>query len=50
MGPAQRLQPAGQSAALKVVGDGVAIPVVRLLADQLLEPLLQGRLAIAAAE
>jgi DNA (cytosine-5)-methyltransferase 1 len=42
--------PASQSAGLKVVGDGVAVPVVRLLADQLLEPLLRDRLAIAAAE
>ena len=42
--------PASQSAGLKVVGDGVAAPVVRLLADQLLEPLLGARSAIAAAE
>ena len=42
--------PASQSAALKVVGDGVAAPVVRLLAEQLLEPLLGSPGAIAAAE
>jgi DNA (cytosine-5)-methyltransferase 1 len=42
--------PRSQSAALKVVGDGVAVPVVRLLADQLLEPLLAENTAIAAAE
>jgi DNA (cytosine-5)-methyltransferase 1 len=42
--------PASQSAALKVVGDGVAVPVVRLLAEQLLEPLLLEPAAIAAAE
>ncbi len=42
--------PKSQSAGLKVVGDGVAVPVVRLLAEQLLEPLLTPGLAIAAAE
>jgi DNA (cytosine-5)-methyltransferase 1 len=42
--------PASQSAGLKLVGDGVAVPVVRLLAEQLLEPLLSDRPAIAAAE
>jgi DNA (cytosine-5)-methyltransferase 1 len=42
--------PASQSAGLKVVGDGVAAPVVRLLAEQLLEPLLGAPGAIAAAE
>jgi len=41
--------PASQSAGLKVVGDGVAVPVVRLLAEQLLEPLLRAPAAIAAA-
>ena len=44
-----RLPPAA-TAALHLVGDGVAAPVVRLLAEQLLEPLLGGRRAIAAAE
>ncbi len=42
--------PASQSAGLKVVGDGVAAPVVRLLAEQLLEPLLGAPGAIVAAE
>jgi hypothetical protein len=32
-----------------VIGDGVAVPVVRRLADQILEPLLAGAPAIAAA-
>jgi DNA (cytosine-5)-methyltransferase 1 len=31
--------PASQTAALQVIGDGVAAPVVRFLAGQLLEPL-----------
>jgi DNA (cytosine-5)-methyltransferase 1 len=34
--------------ALHVTGDGVAVPVVRWLAEQLLEPLLEGREVIAA--
>ena len=42
--------PSSQSAGLKVVGDGVAVPVVRLLAEQVLEPLLGPAAAIAAAE
>ena len=42
--------PGSQSAGLKVVGDGVAVPVVRLLGEQLLEPLLTAGAAIAAAE
>ncbi len=42
--------PVSQSAGLKVVGDGVAVPVVRLLAEQLLEPLLRAPAAVAAAE
>ena len=42
--------PGSQNAALTVVGDGVAVPVVRLLAEQLLEPLLLAPAAIAAAE
>jgi DNA (cytosine-5)-methyltransferase 1 len=42
--------PPSQSAGLKVVGDGVAVPVVRRLAEQLLEPLLRPAAAIAAAE
>jgi DNA (cytosine-5)-methyltransferase 1 len=32
--------PAAATTALQVAGDGVAVPVVRWLADQLLEPLL----------
>lgn len=42
--------PKSQSAGLKVVGDGVAVPVVRLLAEQLLEPLLAASPSMAAAE
>jgi DNA (cytosine-5)-methyltransferase 1 len=41
--------PAGSTAAWRVIGDGVAVPVVRQLAAQILEPLLAGA-AIAAAE
>jgi len=41
--------PAGATAAWQVIGDGVAVPVVRRLADQILEPLLAGASAIAAA-
>lgn len=35
--------PAAAGAALKVAGDGVAVPVVRALSAQLLRPLLEGR-------
>lgn len=42
--------PQTATAALHVVGDGVAVPVVRLLAEQLLEPLLTTPIAQAAAE
>ncbi len=41
--------PRAETAALKVVGDGVAVPVVRALAEQLLAPLLSAR-SVAAAE
>jgi DNA (cytosine-5)-methyltransferase 1 len=41
--------PAAATAALHVAGDGVAAPVVRWLADRLLEPLLGEAAAIAAA-
>jgi len=41
--------PARATAAWQVIGDGVAVPVVRRLADQILEPLLAGARAIAAA-
>jgi DNA (cytosine-5)-methyltransferase 1 len=40
--------PKGTTAALHVAGDGVAVPVVRHLAERLLEPLLTGRHLIAA--
>ncbi|MGD2133536.1 MAG: DNA cytosine methyltransferase [Maricaulaceae bacterium] len=40
--------PEGQTAALKVTGDGVAVPVVRWLARQILEPLLQDEQVEAA--
>ena len=42
--------PGSQSAALQVIGDGVAVPVVRRLAEQVLEPLLAGGPACCAAE
>lgn len=41
--------PKGDTAALHVVGDGVVVPVVRALAQQVLESLLGG-LGLAAAE
>lgn len=41
--------PGSETAALHVVGDGVAVPVVRALAEQILEPLI-GSDAVAAAE
>lgn len=37
--------PASESASLKLMGDAVAVPVVRALADQLLRPALTGRRA-----
>jgi DNA (cytosine-5)-methyltransferase 1 len=42
--------PASQSAALHVIGDGVAVPVVRWLAAHLLEPLLGATSVPLAAE
>jgi DNA (cytosine-5)-methyltransferase 1 len=42
--------PASQSAALQVVGDGVAVPVVRWLAAHLLEPLIGANSFGVAAE
>jgi DNA (cytosine-5)-methyltransferase 1 len=43
--------PRGATAAFHVIGDGVAAPVVRWLASQLLEPLLKGGdPAVLAAE
>jgi DNA (cytosine-5)-methyltransferase 1 len=35
--------PPSQSAGLKLMGDAVAVPVVRALSDGLLTPALQGR-------
>jgi DNA (cytosine-5)-methyltransferase 1 len=40
--------PASTSSGLQVAGDGVAVPVVRWLAEHLLEPLLGEPAAIAA--
>ena len=40
--------PATATAALHVAGDGVAVPVVRWLAQELLEPLLNPTAAMAA--
>jgi len=42
--------PESASAALHVAGDGVATPVVRWLAENLLEPLLEGPARLLAAE
>lgn len=46
--PEDYVLPPGSTAALKVLGDGVAVPVVRALAEQVLEPLLAGRSRAAA--
>lgn len=40
--------PSTTTGALHVVGDGVAVPVVRFLAERLLEPLLLGQVSAAA--
>ncbi|MGH6999135.1 MAG: DNA cytosine methyltransferase, partial [Phenylobacterium sp.] len=40
--------PRAATGALHVVGDGVVVPVVRWLAEQILEPLLDRRAAVAA--
>jgi DNA (cytosine-5)-methyltransferase 1 len=40
--PDDYVLPKGATGALHVVGDGVAVPVVRFLAERLLEPLLRG--------
>ena len=40
--------PKGETEAFHLVGDGVAAPVVRFLAEQLIEPLLAGPAVIAA--
>ena len=42
--------PRSQTAGLQVIGDGVAAPVVRWLAETLLEPLLDSKSASLAAE
>jgi DNA (cytosine-5)-methyltransferase 1 len=42
--------PRSQTAALHVVGDGVAVPVVRFLSERLLEPLLAAPGRVVAAE
>ncbi len=46
--PDDYILPKTATGALHVVGDGVAAPVVRFLAEQLLEPLLQGQITLAA--
>lgn len=46
--PEDYILPAASTAALKLLGDGVAVPVVRALAEQILEPLLAGRGRAAA--
>ena len=47
--PDSYVLPAAETAALKVIGDGVAVPVVRALAEQLLNRLLSAT-SLAAAE
>lgn len=42
--------PASQSSGLQVIGDGVAVPAVRWLAETLLEPLVYSKTASLAAE
>jgi len=46
--PEDYVLPKASTAALKLLGDGVAVPVVRALAEQVLEPLLAGRRRAAA--
>ncbi len=46
--PDDYILPATATGALHVVGDGVAAPVVRFLADHLLEPLLRRQITLAA--
>jgi DNA (cytosine-5)-methyltransferase 1 len=41
--------PASANAALHLAGDGVVVPMVRHLAEHILEPLLTGERASAAA-
>lgn len=47
--PEAYVLPSSATAALEVIGDGVAIPVVRLLAQGLLEPLLNAGAEMVAA-
>lgn len=42
--------PSSQTAGLQVIGDGVAVPVVRWLAERLIEPLVYSKTASLAAE
>ena len=46
--PDSYVLPASEVAALKLMGDAVAVPVVRALADQVLAPLLDGAVRTAA--
>jgi DNA (cytosine-5)-methyltransferase 1 len=46
--PDDYVLPRAATGALQVVGDGVAVPVVRFLAERLIEPLLEGADLIAA--
>ncbi|HEX6859827.1 MAG TPA: DNA cytosine methyltransferase [Caulobacteraceae bacterium] len=48
--PDSYVLPKSATAALHVVGDGVCVPVVRWLSEQLLEPLLRPGAAVMAAE
>ncbi|WP_454718451.1 DNA cytosine methyltransferase [Caulobacter segnis] len=48
--PDSYLLPRSQTAGLQVIGDGVAVPAVRWLAQTLLEPLLDSKTASLAAE
>lgn len=48
--PETYVLPRAQTAGLQVIGDGVAVPVVRWLAESLLEPLLDSKTASLAAE
>jgi len=46
--PEDYILPAAATGALKLIGDGVAVPVVRALAEQIIEPLLSVRGQVAA--
>lgn len=48
--PDDYILPQAATSALHVIGDGVAAPVVRFLAEQLLEPLLRRQQPLAAEE